>query len=77
MFPSPRLLCSLPAISKQEQEQALAAVLAGILWTAGEAQKATICLVTEDTYVTSTPDYPGDNFTERVSTFLPSCQIKG
>ncbi|ELK33874.1 Protein FAM188B2 [Myotis davidii] len=58
---------SLYAISKQEQRQALAAALAGILWVAGEAQKATICLVTEDTQVTSTPDYAGDNFTERFS----------
>ncbi|ELK00561.1 hypothetical protein PAL_GLEAN10016356 [Pteropus alecto] len=56
---------SLCAISKQEQDRALAAALAGILWAAGEAQKATICLVTEDTYITSTPDYSGDSFTER------------
>nr|XP_025871568.1 inactive ubiquitin carboxyl-terminal hydrolase MINDY-4B [Vulpes vulpes] len=56
---------SLCAISKQEQEQALAAALASIVWAAGAAEKATVCLVTEDTYVTSTPDYPGDDFTER------------
>ncbi|XP_036204393.1 inactive ubiquitin carboxyl-terminal hydrolase MINDY-4B [Myotis myotis] len=60
---------SLCAISKQEQKQALAVALAGILWVAGEAQKATICLVTEDTQVTSTPDYAGDNFTERLQLF--------
>ncbi|XP_054441035.1 inactive ubiquitin carboxyl-terminal hydrolase MINDY-4B [Pteronotus mesoamericanus] len=60
---------SLCAISKQEQKQALAAALAGILWAAGEAQKATLCLVTEDTYVASTPDYSGDNFTERLQLF--------
>lgn len=58
-------------ISKQEQERALAAALAGILWAAGEAQKATICLVTEHTYIASTPDYSGDSFTERVSALLP------
>ncbi|EPQ06033.1 Protein FAM188B2 [Myotis brandtii] len=60
---------SLCAISKQEQKQALAAALAGILWVAGEDEKATICLVTEDTQVTSTPDYAGDNFTERLQLF--------
>ena len=79
-FPTPPPSCSLCAISKQEQKQALAVALAGILWAAGEAQKATLCLVTEDTYVTSTPDYSSDNFTERVSALLPvllSCQRKG
>ncbi|XP_072581455.1 inactive ubiquitin carboxyl-terminal hydrolase MINDY-4B [Vulpes vulpes] len=60
---------SLCAISKQEQEQALAAALASIVWAAGAAEKATVCLVTEDTYVTSTPDYPGDDFTERLQLF--------
>ncbi|XP_054566146.1 inactive ubiquitin carboxyl-terminal hydrolase MINDY-4B [Eptesicus fuscus] len=60
---------SLCAISKQEQKQALAAALAGTLWAAGDAQKATICLVTEDTQVTLTPDYAGDNFTERLQLF--------
>ncbi|KAM5332489.1 inactive ubiquitin carboxyl-terminal hydrolase MINDY-4B [Glossophaga mutica] len=60
---------SLCAISKQEQKQALAIALAGILWAAGEAQKATLCLVTEDTYVASTPDYSADNFTERLQLF--------
>lgn len=59
---------SLRAISKQEQDRTLATALAGILWAAGEAQKATLCLITEDTYVAATPDYSGDNFTERVST---------
>lgn len=68
----PNLLhCSLCAISKQEQERALAAALAGILWAAGATEKATVCLVTEDTYVTSNPDYSGDDFTERVSAPLP------
>nr|XP_023475596.1 inactive ubiquitin carboxyl-terminal hydrolase MINDY-4B [Equus caballus] len=60
--------CNLPslcAVSRQEQGRALAAALAGILWAAGAAQKATICLITEDTYVTSTPRYSGDDFTEQ------------
>lgn len=74
----PNLLhCSLCAISKQEQEQALAAALASIVWAAGAAEKATVCLVTEDTYITSTPDYPGDDFTERVSAPLPVLPHKG
>ncbi|XP_008067950.1 inactive ubiquitin carboxyl-terminal hydrolase MINDY-4B [Carlito syrichta] len=60
---------SLRDISKQEQERALAMVLADILWASGAAQKATICLVSEDTYVVSTPDYCGDNFTERLQLF--------
>lgn len=62
---------SLCEISKKEQEQALAAALAGILWAAGAAQKATICLVSDDTYIATTPDYSVDNFTERVSAVLP------
>ncbi|KAM8769919.1 inactive ubiquitin carboxyl-terminal hydrolase MINDY-4B [Rhynchonycteris naso] len=62
-------LHSLCAISKQEQKRALAAALAGLLWVAGEAQKATICLVTEDAYVASSPDHAGDNFTEQLRLF--------
>ncbi|KAM9604805.1 inactive ubiquitin carboxyl-terminal hydrolase MINDY-4B [Trichechus inunguis] len=60
---------SLCEISKREQKQVLAKALAGILWAAGAAQKATICLVTEDTYVASTPDYSRDDFTERLQLF--------
>lgn len=71
------LHCSLRAISKREQEQGLAAALAGILWAAGAAEKATVCLVTEDTYVTSTPDYSRDDFTERVSAPPPVLPDKG
>lgn len=58
-------------MGKQEQKHALAAALAGILWAAGAARKATICLVTEDTHAAPTPDYSGDGFTERVSALLP------
>ncbi|KAI5132195.1 Inactive Ubiquitin Carboxyl-Terminal Hydrolase Mindy-4B [Manis pentadactyla] len=63
------ILIVLCAISKQGQEQALAVALSGILWAAGEAQKVTICLITGDTYVASTPDYSGDDFTERLWLF--------
>ncbi|XP_057593782.1 inactive ubiquitin carboxyl-terminal hydrolase MINDY-4B [Hippopotamus amphibius kiboko] len=59
----------LRSVSQQEQQRALAAVLAGILWAAGAAQKATVCLVTEDTHVAPTPDYTGDGFTERLQLF--------
>ncbi|XP_058152384.1 inactive ubiquitin carboxyl-terminal hydrolase MINDY-4B [Dasypus novemcinctus] len=60
---------SLCEISKQEQKEVLAAALADILWAAGAAQKATVCLVTEDTCVASTPDHPGDGVTERLQLF--------
>lgn len=46
------------------------AALTDILWTAGEGQKATICLVSNDTYWTPSIDYKVDNFTERVSKVL-------
>uniref|UniRef100_A0A8D2LPF0 Ubiquitin carboxyl-terminal hydrolase MINDY n=1 Tax=Varanus komodoensis TaxID=61221 RepID=A0A8D2LPF0_VARKO len=53
-------------ISQTEQEKALASALAGILWKAGEGQKATVCLVTNDTYFTPSIDYKVDHFTEKV-----------
>ncbi|XP_036706779.1 inactive ubiquitin carboxyl-terminal hydrolase MINDY-4B [Balaenoptera musculus] len=60
---------SLRATSKREQDHALAEALAGALWAAGAARKATICLVTEDAYVAPTPDYSGDGVTERLQLF--------
>ncbi|KAJ6669431.1 hypothetical protein lerEdw1_008240, partial [Lerista edwardsae] len=60
-------LQSLSELSQKEQDEALAAALADILWTAGERQKATICLVTSDTYFNPSIDYKVDYFTERVS----------
>uniref|UniRef100_A0A8C8VMD3 Ubiquitin carboxyl-terminal hydrolase MINDY n=1 Tax=Pelusios castaneus TaxID=367368 RepID=A0A8C8VMD3_9SAUR len=62
-------LQSLCEISQTEQEKALAESLGDILWTAGEEQKATVCLVTTDTYFTPTIDYTVDNFTERLQLF--------
>ncbi|OBS79647.1 hypothetical protein A6R68_22151, partial [Neotoma lepida] len=62
-------LHSLCNLSQHEQEQALAAVLADILWTAGAAQKATICFVTRDSHSTSILDYSKDNFIERLQLF--------
>ncbi|XP_053166839.1 inactive ubiquitin carboxyl-terminal hydrolase MINDY-4B isoform X3 [Hemicordylus capensis] len=62
-------LQSLCEISQKEQEKALAAAVADILWTAGEGQKATVCLITSDTYFTPSMDYKVDHFTERVQLF--------
>nr|XP_040125935.1 inactive ubiquitin carboxyl-terminal hydrolase MINDY-4B [Ictidomys tridecemlineatus] len=62
-------LRSLQHLSRQQQEQALATVLTDILWVSGAAQKAVVCVVTEDTYVDWTPDYSRDNFTERLQLF--------
>ncbi|KAM6160996.1 inactive ubiquitin carboxyl-terminal hydrolase MINDY-4B [Erethizon dorsatum] len=60
---------SLCELSKPERERALALALAGILWNAGAAQKATICLVTEDPYVASSSDHSRDDFTEQLQLF--------
>nr|XP_056706367.1 inactive ubiquitin carboxyl-terminal hydrolase MINDY-4B [Euleptes europaea] len=62
-------LQSLCELSQKEQEKALVAALTDILWTAGEGQKATICLVSNETYMTPSIDYKVDNFTERVQLF--------
>ncbi|XP_048362440.1 inactive ubiquitin carboxyl-terminal hydrolase MINDY-4B [Sphaerodactylus townsendi] len=62
-------LQSLCELSQKEQEKALVAALTDILWKAGEGQKATVCLVTSDTYLTPSIDYKVDNFTERVQLF--------
>ncbi|XP_063138966.1 inactive ubiquitin carboxyl-terminal hydrolase MINDY-4B isoform X2 [Rattus norvegicus] len=62
-------LHSLCNLSQREQEQALAAVLAGILWAAGTAQKAIVCFVTKDIHSTSTLDCSRDNFIERLQLF--------
>ncbi|XP_018119289.1 inactive ubiquitin carboxyl-terminal hydrolase MINDY-4B [Xenopus laevis] len=55
--------------SQKQQEKALAAALADILWTAGAGKKATICLFTNDPYFTQGTDYKADNFTERLQLF--------
>ncbi|XP_066477623.1 inactive ubiquitin carboxyl-terminal hydrolase MINDY-4B [Tiliqua scincoides] len=62
-------LQSLCELSQKEQDEALAAALADILWTAGERQKATVCLVTSDTYFAPSVDYKVDHFTERIQLF--------
>ncbi|XP_063772122.1 inactive ubiquitin carboxyl-terminal hydrolase MINDY-4B isoform X2 [Pseudophryne corroboree] len=62
-------LSSLAELSQKQQERALAASLAYILWTAGEMKRATICLITSDSYFTESPDYKTDNFTEKLLLF--------
>ncbi|KAK3531781.1 hypothetical protein QTP70_029755, partial [Hemibagrus guttatus] len=52
-------------VVEKEQEMALAAALADILWTAGEERTATVSLVTPDRCFTPHLDYKLDNFTER------------
>nr|XP_048280812.1 inactive ubiquitin carboxyl-terminal hydrolase MINDY-4B [Myodes glareolus] len=64
-----RSLHSLRNLSQREQERALAATLAGILWTAGAAQKAIVCFVTRDIHSTSILDCSSDNFIERLQLF--------
>ncbi|XP_049641473.1 inactive ubiquitin carboxyl-terminal hydrolase MINDY-4B [Suncus etruscus] len=59
----------LSALGPQEQGRGLARALASILWTAGADQRATICLITKDSYVASTPDYHGNDFTEWLRLF--------
>lgn len=67
----PARSCSLRDLSRQQQERALAAVLADTLWASGAARKAVVCLVTADTCVDWTPDHSRDGFTERVSAVPP------
>ncbi|XP_028738006.1 inactive ubiquitin carboxyl-terminal hydrolase MINDY-4B [Peromyscus leucopus] len=72
LFSRERKDCSLHSLcnlSQREQEQALAAVLADILWTAGAAEKAVICFVTTDIHSTPILDYSSNNFPERLQLF--------
>nr|XP_044986579.1 inactive ubiquitin carboxyl-terminal hydrolase MINDY-4B [Jaculus jaculus] len=62
-------LRNLYDLSQRAQEQALAVVLAGILWAAGASRKAVVCLVTKGTHITSVLDYSVNNFTERLQLF--------
>ncbi|XP_018120294.1 inactive ubiquitin carboxyl-terminal hydrolase MINDY-4B [Xenopus laevis] len=55
--------------SQKQQERALAVALADILWTAGEGNKAIICLITNEPYFTQGTDYKADHFTERLQLF--------
>ncbi|XP_022531342.2 inactive ubiquitin carboxyl-terminal hydrolase MINDY-4B [Astyanax mexicanus] len=72
LFTRPAESCtmeSLGEVGDKEQERALAAALADILWTAGEERSATISLVTSERCFTPHLDYKLDNFTERLHLF--------
>ncbi|XP_016375292.1 protein FAM188B2-like isoform X1 [Sinocyclocheilus rhinocerous] len=60
---------SMVTVGEKEQRKALAAALTDILWTAGEEQTATVCLVTSERCFTPHMDYKLDNFTERLQLF--------
>ncbi|XP_041127049.1 inactive ubiquitin carboxyl-terminal hydrolase MINDY-4B-like isoform X2 [Polyodon spathula] len=56
-------------VSQKKQEEALAAALTDILWSAGDLQSGSVCLVSTDSYFTPSTEYKVDNFTERVQLF--------
>ncbi|XP_016093175.1 protein FAM188B2 isoform X2 [Sinocyclocheilus grahami] len=60
---------SMVTVGEKEQRKALAAALTDILWTAGEEQTATVCLVASERCFTPNMDYKLDNFTERLQLF--------
>ncbi|XP_065136252.1 inactive ubiquitin carboxyl-terminal hydrolase MINDY-4B [Paramisgurnus dabryanus] len=60
---------SLKEVGEVEQRKALAAALTDILWTAGEEQTATVCLVTSERCFTPHLDFKLDSFTERLQLF--------
>ncbi|XP_042521615.1 inactive ubiquitin carboxyl-terminal hydrolase MINDY-4B [Dipodomys spectabilis] len=62
-------LCGLRGLSGPEQERALAAALADILWAAGAAQRATVCLAPGDHRAAPTPNHAGADITERLQLF--------
>ncbi|XP_039213903.1 inactive ubiquitin carboxyl-terminal hydrolase MINDY-4B isoform X2 [Crotalus tigris] len=62
-------LQSISEVSLKEQEKTLTTALADILWTAGESQRATICFITDDTYIAANVEYEVDHFTEQVHLF--------
>ncbi|XP_077344301.1 inactive ubiquitin carboxyl-terminal hydrolase MINDY-4B isoform X1 [Lithobates pipiens] len=60
---------SLSEISQKQQERALAASLADIIWTTGAMKKAIVCLITDESYFSESPNYKTDNFTEKLHLF--------
>ncbi|XP_056138909.1 inactive ubiquitin carboxyl-terminal hydrolase MINDY-4B [Lampris incognitus] len=64
-----RTLQSLSEVGERQQEQALAAALTDILWSAGEEHSVTVTLVTADYCITPHLDYKLDDFTERLQLF--------
>lgn len=67
---------SLSEISHKQQERALAASLADIIWTTGAMKKAIVCLITNESYFSESPNYKTDNFTEKVCIYIIQFDIK-
>uniref|UniRef100_A0A3Q2QH22 MINDY family member 4B n=1 Tax=Fundulus heteroclitus TaxID=8078 RepID=A0A3Q2QH22_FUNHE len=55
----------LSQVGQRDQELALAAALSDSLWLAGQEERATVTLVSEDYCITPHLDYKLDNFTEK------------
>ncbi|KAM4589132.1 inactive ubiquitin carboxyl-terminal hydrolase MINDY-4B [Fundulus diaphanus] len=64
-----RTLNSLSQVGQMDQEKALAAALSDSLWLAGQEERATVTLVSEDFCITPHLDYKLDNFTEKLQLF--------
>ncbi|XP_015224507.1 PREDICTED: protein FAM188B2-like [Cyprinodon variegatus] len=62
-------LDNLTQVEQRDQEKALAAALSDSLWLAGQEERATVTLVTEDYCITPHLDYKMDNFTEKLQLF--------
>ncbi|XP_017260588.2 inactive ubiquitin carboxyl-terminal hydrolase MINDY-4B [Kryptolebias marmoratus] len=62
-------LLSLGDVGQRDQETALAAALSDSLWLAGQEERATVTLVTEDDCIKPHLDYKLDNFTEKLQLF--------
>uniref|UniRef100_M4AHT3 MINDY family member 4B n=1 Tax=Xiphophorus maculatus TaxID=8083 RepID=M4AHT3_XIPMA len=65
------LLFSQPGSTdrRTDQDKALAAALSDSLWLAGQEERATVTLVTEDYCITPHLDYKLDDFTEKLQLF--------
>ncbi|MFT7803191.1 protein FAM188B2, partial [Arapaima gigas] len=59
----------LPVLGEKDQDRALTAALADVLWTAGEDQAATVSLATWTISFTPPPGYKLDSITERLHLF--------
>ncbi|XP_017163898.1 protein FAM188B2 isoform X1 [Poecilia reticulata] len=62
-------LHSLSQLQQRDQDKALAAALSDSLWLAGQEERATVTLVTEDYCITPHLDYKLDDFTEKLQLF--------
>lgn len=72
---------ALRDVGQRDQQIALATALSDSLWLAGQEERATVTLVTEDNCITPYLDYKLNNFTEKVRfcpvwTLYPSSFIR-